>query len=250
MRIRLAIVEDDALFCNQAVEFVRRFEQESGDEFDVDTFPSSITFLKDFNAGYDIILLDILMPGMNGFQAAEQIRKFDQNSVIMFITSTPQYAIKGYSVNALSYILKPLSWPTFEAEFTRAVEAVKRNVRPMITLQSGATYYQVPLDEISYIESRQHRITVHTDDNDINVTSTLLAFEEKLEPRGFFRINLYYLVNMSRVKAVEGQNCILDTNAELKISRARKKGFTEALTQQLGGTLTDPEVLKEPISLP
>lgn len=109
MRIRLAIVEDDALFCNQAVEFVRRFEQESGDEFDVDTFPSSITFLKDFNAGYDIILLDILMPGMSGFQAAEQIRKFDQNSVIMFITSTPQYAIKGYSVNALSYILKPLS---------------------------------------------------------------------------------------------------------------------------------------------
>lgn len=235
--IRVAIVEDDALCCRQAVEFIGRFSRETATEFDVHTFPSSSMFLKEFNADYNILLLDILMPGYSGFDVAEQVRLFDANSVIIFITSTPQYAIKGYAVKALSYILKPMSWPTFEAEFSRAVDAVERGGRPTIMLQSGTNYYQQPLDEISHIESKRHRITVHTDDHPIHVTSTLSSLEQRLVPMGFYRINSCYLVNMDRVKRVEGQICVLDTGEALRISRARKKGFAQTLARQLGAAV-------------
>lgn len=232
--IRVAIIEDDRLFRCQAVEFVSRFSRETATAFTVDTYDSSLEFLDGFNTNYDIILLDILMPGRNGFEVAERIRQRDSSSVIIFITSTPQFAIKGYSVNALSYILKPMAWHTFQAEFSRAVEAVEHSDRPSIMLQSGADYYQLPLDEISYIESRQHRITVHADGRDIGVTSTLTTLTEELSPKGFHRINSYYLVNMGRVRYIEGQSCVLDTGETLKIARARKRGFTQALAAHLG----------------
>lgn len=233
MRIRVAIVEDDPLFLRQATTFVELFGEQTGRDFSVTTFNSATTFLKEFNANFDILLLDILMPSYNGIEVAQEVRKSDENLAILFITSTPQYAIKGYTVNALSYILKPLSWPAFEAEFSRAVDHVLAEERPTIMLQSGAKYYQVPHHTINYIESWQHKISVHTDDRDITVPYTLSALEERLSPAGFYRINSYYLVNMTHVESVEGQNCVLDTGVELKISRARKKGFIEALTRHL-----------------
>jgi DNA-binding LytR/AlgR family response regulator len=237
MQIRCAIVEDDPLFQRQAKQFVSRYAQESGDDILTDVYGSSLAFLTKFNAQYDIILMDILMPGCNGFEAAERVRQFDQKCVIVFITSTPQYAIKGYAVHALSYILKPLSWPMFHSEFGRAIDAVDRDDRPTIMLQQGSSFYQVPLGSITYIESEQHRITVHTDESDIRVTTTLTELQKRLEPDGFYRINSYYIVNMDRVRTIEGQICVLDTDRRLNISRSRKKGFIEAMTRRLGQTL-------------
>lgn len=126
MRIRVAIVEDDPLFLRQATTFVELFGEQTGRDFSVTTFNSATTFLKEFNANFDILLLDILMPSYNGIEVAQEVRKSDENLAILFITSTPQYAIKGYTVNALSYILKPLSWPAFEAEFSRGRSRARR----------------------------------------------------------------------------------------------------------------------------
>lgn len=233
MRIRVAIVEDDPLFLRQAAAFVEIFSEQTGRDFSVTTYNSAVTFLKDFNANFDILLLDILMPNQNGIEVAHIVRQSDEKVVILFITSTPQYAIKGYTVNALSYLLKPLSWTAFETEFSRAVEHVLTKERPAIVLRSGSRYYQIPHHNINYIESRQHKIFVHTNDRGITVPYTLSALENRLTTAGFYRINSYYLVNIAHVEAIEGQNCVLDTGEELKISRARKKGFIEALTRHL-----------------
>lgn len=233
MRIRVAIIEDDPLFLRQEALFVERFGEQTHRDLTVTAFNSPVTFLKGASANFDILLLDILMPLYDGLTVAQEIRRFNPKLVILLVTSAPQYAIRGYSIGALSYILKPLSWSVFKSEFARAVDQVLAEDRPTIMLQSGAKYLQVPHREISYIESKRHKISVHTIKRDIIVPYTLSSLGERLAPFGFYRINSYYLVNMAHVESIEGHTCTLDDSRELRISRARKKGFIEALTQYL-----------------
>lgn len=233
MRIRVAIIEDDPLFLRQEALFVERFGEQAHRDLTVTAFNSPATFLKGSSANFDILLLDILMPLYNGLTVAQEIRRFNPRIVILLITSAPQYAIRGYSVGALSYILKPLSWSIFKSEFARAIDQVLAEDRPTIMLQSGTKYLQVPHHEISYIESKRHKISVHTIKRDVTVPYTLSSLEERLVPFGFYRINSYYLVNMAHVEAVEGHDCLLDDGRELRISRARKRGFVKALTRYL-----------------
>lgn len=232
MSIRVAVVEDDPAFCRTEADLIRSCGQADGQELEVDTFCSSIVFLQKFTAQYDIVVTDAMMRGCNGIETARRVRLLDPGCLILFVASTPKFALSGYQVNAFAYLLKPLSEAAFRSEFGRALRLVRRNEGPTIVLQEGASYYKVPLHAISYIESQRHRITVHSDETDITVTTTLSSLQTRLEPSGFHRINSYYLVNMDRVRAIDGKTCVLDTGAELTISRARKKDFVEAFTHR------------------
>lgn len=232
MSIRVAVVDDDPAFCRKEADLVRSCGQERGEALEVDTFCSSIVFLQKFTAQYDIVVTDAVMRGYSGIETARHVRLLDPDCLILFVASTPKYAVSGYQVNALSYLLKPLSETAFRNELGKALQIVRRRKEPAIILQEGTSYYRVPLNTITYIESKRHRITVHTDMTDIAVTTTLAALQARLEPSGFHRINSYYLVNMDRVRAIDGAECVLDTGAELNISRSRKKGFVQAFTLQ------------------
>lgn len=232
MGIRVAVVDDDPAFCRTEANLIRSCGQEHGETIEVDLFNSSAMFLQKFTAQYDIVVSDVVMHDYSGIEVAQRIRLFDPNCLILFVASSPKFAINGYQVNAFSYLLKPLSATEFNAEFSKALRTVLHRERPTILLHEESSYYRVPLRSISYIESAHHRITVHSDEKDIAVTTTLSALQERLEPYGFYRINSYYLVNMSRVRAIDSKICVLDTGAKLAISRSRKEKFVEAFLRQ------------------
>ena len=107
--IRIALVEDDPAYAEQLLSYLKEYEKESKERISVQTFSDGEDIVTEYRADYDIILMDVEMKFMDGMSAAEEIRKMDTEVVIIFITNMPQYAIQGYRVDALDYVLKPVS---------------------------------------------------------------------------------------------------------------------------------------------
>ena len=108
--IKIAIVEDDAIYSSQFKQYLNKYELENGEDFDITFYSDGDMIVEDYHSQFDIILMDVEMRFMDGMTAAEEIRKTDKEVVIIFITNMPQYAIRGYAVEALDYILKPVSY--------------------------------------------------------------------------------------------------------------------------------------------
>ena len=107
--IQIAIADDDAVFLAKIEKYVRKYQEENNTDIQLTTFSDAKELIEGYHPVYDIVILDIEMPGMNGMEAAEKIRQTDENVVLMFITNMIQYAIRGYSVGALDFVMKPVN---------------------------------------------------------------------------------------------------------------------------------------------
>ena len=132
--IRIAIVEDDRHDREALKKCLNRYEKENQVKFSVTEFQDGEDIVTDYTASYDLIILDIEMAFLNGMKAAEKIRELDTNVIIIFITNMPQYAIQGYKVNALDYILKPISYFSFSESMVRALAKIKTPEKEYITI--------------------------------------------------------------------------------------------------------------------
>ena len=109
--IRVAIVEDEAAVREQLAGYVQRCTRQYGTLFEVTMFTDGLEILEEYRPVYDIIFLDVEMPQLDGMETARRIRAMDSEVQLIFITNMAQYAIKGYAVGALDYVLKPASGP-------------------------------------------------------------------------------------------------------------------------------------------
>ena len=110
---RIAIVEDDCNFIEELQSYLGQYASEEKQTFEISVFHDGAEILENYEPKYDLILLDVEMPKVNGMDAAEKIREMDESVVLMFITNMAQYAIRGYSVGALDFVMKPITYYTF-----------------------------------------------------------------------------------------------------------------------------------------
>jgi DNA-binding LytR/AlgR family response regulator len=235
--IRIGVVEDDAASCQTILDYLNRYGKETGEDFVVSVFTDGEQIAEHYQPVYDIVLMDIEMPDMNGITASRKIRERDNNVVIIFITAAPQYAITGYEVQALSYLLKPVPWFAFSQELKRSIETMRSHTNESLLVETGSERLRLKLSDILYIESIRHTIVIHTAGNKLAISGTLKELEERLADRHFFRSNSCYLVNLHHIDAVQGQDCVLTNGERLRISRPRKKAFLTELTEYMGGSL-------------
>ncbi len=228
----LAIVEDEDSYAQQLVEFVDRYQAESGKYFKITRFTDGDQIVEGYNGQFDIILMDIEMKLMDGMTAAEEIRKLDQEVVIMFITNMTNYAIRGYQVDALDYVLKPVSYFAFSQKLGRAVGRIKKTSSKIISVDMPSGVKKVDIDSIFYIESEGHNLKFFTTDGSFSVRARIGDYDEQLSAYNFFRSNKGYLVNLKYVDGVENGSCLI-AGKQLLISRARKNDFMAALTDYM-----------------
>ncbi|MHA3946848.1 LytR/AlgR family response regulator transcription factor [Cellulomonas bogoriensis] len=233
--IHVGVVEDDPAATAQILAHLTRFEAENDVSFVTQTFPDGRQLVDGYQAGLDIIFLDVEMPYLDGLEAARHIRTLDADVVLVFITNMAQYAIKGYQVDALSYLLKPVPYFAFSQELRRSIDRTSRSRDDWIMLTVSTGMARVDLADIVYIESVRHRITVHATDRAYTLTGTLKAFEAQLTDKGFFRSNNCYLVNLRHVTGVNATSCVMVGGIELQVSRPRRRAFLQALTDHVGG---------------
>lgn len=242
--IRVGVVEDDAAACQQVLDYLNRYQAESqeggqpgnGVRFTVSVFDDGEKIVEQYRPVYDILLLDIEMKRMDGMEAARRIRERDDSVVIVFITAAPQYAINGYEVQALSYLLKPVPYFAFRQELKRSIDMVRRRSDGSMLIEAGGNQMRLELSDVTYIESIRHTIIVHTLDGKLSVSGTLKDFEGRLADQDFFRSNSCYLVNLRHVVGVDGQDCVMSNAERLRVSRPRKKAFLTALTNYMGAS--------------
>ena len=115
--IRIAVVEDEKESQEQLVSYISRYEKESEKKFEVTVFSDGMDIVENYDPVWDIIFMDIRMKHLDGMQAAEKIRKYDPAVVLIFITTMAQYAIRGYEVDALDFVLKPVAYAQFSMNF-------------------------------------------------------------------------------------------------------------------------------------
>lgn len=236
--IRIGIVEDDPASAAVLTDHLHRFEREHDEQFQVTTYADGADVVAAYRPDFDILLIDIEMPRLDGFSTAQQIRLVDPDVVIIFITNMTQYAIKGYEVDALSYVVKPVPYFAFAQEIKRSVERLRRRSADYLLLTIDTGVVRVPTDDIVFLESSKHRTTVHTVDGKHSVVAPLKALEAQLDGKHFFRSNSGYLVNLRHVLGVHGSSTLLVGGHDLLVSRSRRKALLAALTDYLGARLT------------
>jgi DNA-binding LytR/AlgR family response regulator len=226
MPIRIAIVEDETAFAETLQRYLQRFTEEYGNTFQVQTFTNAIALLEPYSASYDMIFMDIQMPYLNGMDAAHRLRELDQKVLLLFITSLTQYAVSGYEVDALDYIVKPVNYYDFALKLNRAIKRLPKEDVVELIVSTNQGMVRLNSANIRYIETEGHHVVYHTTNGDYMQYSTLQKLEEKLTELGFARCNSCYLVNLQYVLHVKGYTAVLDT-CELKISQPRKKKFMQ-----------------------
>lgn len=232
--VRIAIVEDEAAVRSQLAEYVQRYTRQYGTVFEVSTFAGGGQLLADYRPVYDIVLMDIEMPGMDGMETARHLRALDSEVLLLFITNTAQYAIKGYAVGALDYILKPVPYFAFSQLLQKAVRQLQTRVQHTLVVPIEGGMRRVDTATLYYLESEGHRVHFYAEDGDFVAPGTLKTFEEKLADRPFMRCNSGYLVNLAQVRSVQ-QDFVQVGPYALQISRPRRKAFLAALADHIGG---------------
>jgi len=234
--LRIAVAEDEAAVNETIVSYAQLFGQERGISLTVDSFQDGEDLLSNYKPEYDIIFMDIEMPRLNGMDAAVRIREIDSEVVLVFVTQMAQYAINGYEVGALDFILKPLSYFTFSLKMERAVRRANKRSwgQVLLTLPEGAV--QLDTRDIYYVEIQNRRLNYHTKSGEYILRGTLQSAEETLTKYHFVRCNYWYLVNLQHVSKVR-RNTVTVAGHELDISRRNKSAFMNALTEFAGGGL-------------
>lgn len=155
--ISVCIVEDDLEQANLLKNYIERYGATRKEQFAIAYLPDGIDLVDDYNGQFDIILLDIQMKHIDGMAAAEKIRKVDSDVIIIFITSTVQYAVQGYAVDALGYVLKPVPYTQFEQLFDKASSRVKSKQQHLY-IKVSVDDRQIKLDceNVHYIESQRN----------------------------------------------------------------------------------------------
>ena len=230
--IHIALVEDEEEYRKEFLSYLRRYEQESGRQFRISVFPDGEDIISSYKADYDLILMDIAMRFMDGMTAAEKIRELDQEVVIIFITNMPQFVMKGYAVDALDYVLKPVNYFAFSQRIERAISRMSRRREQYFTVPVRGGIRKLSVSNILYVEVQDHDLLFHTRNESILTRGSLAEVEAKLGNAGFFRCNKYCLVNLAFADSLQGIDLVV-AGEHIQVSRAKKKAVLDALNNYL-----------------
>lgn len=231
--MRAAVVEDsekdrEALLCG-----IRRYACETGQDIQTDVFLNAETFLEKYRTVYDVVFMDIILPGMTGMDAAARMRRMDVNVALIFVTDMRRYALQGYKVGAMDYFLKPVSYYDLKMRLDMISLSRKRAGDSLTVHVAWEGDRRLPLDNIFYIEVINRDLTYHTVDGQITERRALKTLEKELTGKGFHRCSASFLVNLKWCQGLSG-NTVTVAGIELKISRGMRAEFLSHLKDAFG----------------
>lgn len=232
--IRIGIAEDVQAEQQRLITYLHQYEAEHNEIFRIDTYYDGSALLEEYPKDCDLLLLDIKMKPMNGMDAAKSIRSQDENVIIIFITNVIQYALDGYKVDAMNYMLKPVSYEVFSLQMDKALQRIGRRRPASLRIKTAEGVMLVDVHDITYIETSQHKVTIHTRMKTLLCRESMSHMEELLKEYPFFRCHAAYLVNLDYVEQINGYDLYVNGSL-LSISRYRRQEFLDSLSAHIGG---------------
>ena len=229
----VAICEDEKVILDFESSLVNKWASDAGCNLQLDTYISSEQFLfeSEDKAPYDVLIFDIQMKNMNGMELAKTLRRRGCDSVIIFVTGVPDYAIEGYEVGAVRYILKPVKPEVLKGLLDAAFAERQKKAEDYFVLGQGADVERISFEKIIYVEARGHYVFLKGVDFErewkAGFTETTAAFDGK----GFFCLRRGLLVNLAHVERITRTDCILDDGETLPVARGAYKELNDAFIE-------------------
>ena len=230
--LRVAIVEDELAEARAIEKNILQYEKENNIQCKISIFSDGTELTDNYSAEYDIILCDIEMKYMDGIKAAQIVRSVDSAVSIVFVTNLAEFAIKGYEVEALGYLLKPLSYPALVKYLDKVKHKKEAETEKYLVLETGNGIQRIPVSEIFFVECVRHYQYIHTSNGIIKIRMPLKKIEDILLGKGFAKCNSGILVNMLYVQKID-KYVVTVNKQELSIARTRKQDFMKQLNEYM-----------------
>ena len=230
MKYRIAICDDEQNQIEYITSIVASWSAHEGHGCEIRTFASAEAFLFEYeeDKAYDILLLDVEMKNMNGIELAKRIRKDNNRAEIIFITSHFEFVGEGYEVDALHYLIKPISAEKLMQVLTKAAEKLSVEPPSVVISCEGETVKLYEAD-ILYVESFLHYIVIHTKDKEYKIKENMSVFENRVSDY-FYRIHRSYLVSLKYITRISRTSVSIG-NTELPLSRGKYDDINRAFIQ-------------------
>ncbi|MCP1639986.1 DNA-binding LytR/AlgR family response regulator [Streptococcus gallinaceus] len=240
MTYRIALVDDHNQVTQELAGFCQHFATNEHLDIKTQQFNSAEVFLDFYqefqstNQAFDLIILDIEMGQLNGMEAARLIRAQDEKVVILFVTSLIQYAIQGYAVQALDFLLKPVDYASFAFRLQRAILEIDKVRRQKMNISIGKETLTIPTQTILFVEVQGHKLTYHTKKQIYETNGSMKSIENELIRAGFAKAGQSFLVNLAKIEAIR-DNVIFIQDYRIPISRTRRQVFLQEFSHFIGG---------------
>lgn len=219
--LKIAICDDDSLELFHISSILDRYMLEKKVPVKYKTFQSATELLVTMKAmEYEIIFLDILMPGVNGIQTATEIRQANNDVKIIFLTSTPEFAFESYAVKANDYLLKPAS-PEKLFPILDTLLSEEQNPQEGITLKTKKGIVRILFSNLAFVEVMSKKLYFHLSNGDIReVTASLSEVEDKLLCRSdFIKVHRSYIVNLWQIGTLTPKELVTHAGRTIPVSR-------------------------------
>lgn len=230
MRLKIAICDDEQNQIEYITALVSSWSVGTGHTSDIRTFASAEAFLFEYeeDRAYDILLLDVEMANISGIELAKRIRKDNNRAEIVFITSHFEFVGEGYEVDALHYLIKPVSADKLCKVLSKAVERLSADPPSVVITCEGETV-KLYEGDILYVESFLHYIVIHTKAKEYKIKESISAFEEKLSD-DFYRIHRSYIASLKHITKISRTSINIGKD-ELPLSRGKYDDINRAFIE-------------------
>ncbi len=234
---RVLIVEDTDAEAIALERCLSRYAGEHSMRFQTRRLRSAVEFLEGSHPA-DIVFMDIDLPGLTGMEAAEALREYDRETPLVFVTNLAQYAVHGYAVDALGFIIKPVAFGDFSLCMDRVMRALRRRQRLTLTVPTRDGVRMVAIADLAFVDVRGHDATYHlADGSTVTQRATLSSISRQLKELGapFISVSASCLVNMAHISRVHSDEVNLSDGSSVFFSRGKKRAALERIADYLGG---------------
>ena len=224
--MNIAIIEDSGQELSLLERYLQAYLSNRQVYRVIDTYTSGDAFLENWpSKSYDLIFLDILMDGISGIEVARKIRETDSECLLIFISSSKEYALQGFEVRAFDYLLKPLSEERFQRTMDLCHNELAKHIR-YIEVKESRTLVKIPLGEIIYTDYYNHYIQIHTSARLIRSYQQFDVFSPLLlcYPQ-FLCCYRNCIVNMDHVASVDKHDFIMENGERVPITRGNRNAI-------------------------
>lgn len=229
--MKIAVCEDQAVQVNLINNQIKGWSKEKDINISIDNFMNAESFLfqwLDYNK-YDIIFLDIKMSSMSGVELSNIIRDKNKTVDIVFTTAFLKYALHGYKVGALQYLMKPINTSDLYFCLDKTLERINdKQETPILVIETAKNTIKVDYNDIYYCIMFSPYIDIHTNLEKITVRKRISEMEERLPSKYFIRCHRSYIVNVSHINSITKNNVILENGVKIPISRGKYKEINNA----------------------
>lgn len=232
--LRFALVEDDETYKEDFLQKLHRFFAEKNlSDYEIVYFPNGEAFLSSYKRGqFQTVFMDIEMPGENGIEITRKLRRIDEDVSLVFITIMAQFALTGYEVNAIDYLVKPVIYTRFQAMMEKITKRYFGDAAKALQVSVQHETRIIPLDTIYYIEVSGHMVSIFTDE-EIIAWGTLSNIMSQLPEESFIRCSNKTVINLSKVTSAKGYEISLG-RYNVVVSRSKKEETLRAVARYQG----------------